>query len=245
MNMTRWRRSCLVAILSLMMTMPSLVRVGAASSPPAVPEVAAYTGQLRVDGALYTGDTFWRFAIVTSTGGVLWTNDGSATLPPASGVIRKVAAGRVGIALGEKASPVEAMQLLPSGVFAGPQTYLRAWVAAPTTAQSEELVASETPVPHAQAFTSVPYSHRAARASQADEADHATRADVAAALAPATPGQPVEVQGDLRVHGRVLTADGRDLSRVGAASSPPDMTKTTTANAAASPSTPSPPAISS
>ncbi len=216
MRMTRWRKSQVAGIFIVaMLTTATPIRVhsydvavgGAASAPPAVPEAMSYTGQLRVDGALYTGDTLWRFAVVTSTGGVLWTNDGSATLPPTSGVMRKVAAGRVGIALGEKASPVEAMQPLPSGVFAAPQTYLRAWVAAPTTAQPEELVAAETPVPHAQAFTSVPYSHRAARASQAD---------VAGSLAPAVPGQPIEVHGDLVVHGRI-----QEDNRVGATSSSP------------------------
>lgn len=143
-------------------TLAFLLCVGAASWPPAicagVPEFFTYQGRLEQGAIPFTGNGLFKFAIVTSSGGVLYTHDGSAGPEPSQGVVRSVDRGIFTVHIGSPASPTENMRSVPTGVFAEPRTFLRVWVAAPTTAPIEELIEATFPVPHAHQFASVPYS---------------------------------------------------------------------------------------
>lgn len=144
-------------------TLAFLLCVGAASWPPAslaasVPEFLTYQGRLEQGSIPFTGDALFKFAIVTSSGGVLYTHDGSAGPEPNQSVVRSVDRGVFTIHIGSQISSTENMRSVPAGVFAEPRTFLRVWVAAPPTAPIEELIEATFPVPHAHQFASVPYS---------------------------------------------------------------------------------------
>lgn len=180
----------------------------------AVPDFFTYQGRLEQSGLAYTGDALFRFAVVTSTGGVLYTNDGSAGPQPSQGVARSVDRGVFTVQVGSPASPGEPMQPIPAGVFADLRTFLRVWVAAPTTAPVEELIAQTVPVPHAHQFSAVPYSQTAQRAQE-----FVGTAPVA--MQEATVQQNLQVQGSGSFRNGLMV--GANTVLIGPTSGPPGV----------------------
>ena len=82
------------------------------------PEVLNYSGKISVSGQPYTGQAYFKFALVNGAGTVsYWSNDGNFTTPqePAQSVAATVSEGVYTIRLGDAALP--GMQALPGQVF--------------------------------------------------------------------------------------------------------------------------------
>ena len=95
----------------------------------AAPEVLNYSGKISVSGQPYTGQAYFKFALVNGTGTVsYWSNDGNFTDPqePAQSVAATVSEGVYTIRLGDAA--LAGMQALPGQIFRDhSDAHLRIW----------------------------------------------------------------------------------------------------------------------
>ena len=97
----------------------------------AAPEVLNYSGKISVSGQPYTGQAYFKFALVNGAGTVsYWSNDGNFTTPqePAQSVAATVSEGVYTIRLGDAA--LAGMQALPGQIFRDhSDAHLRIWFA--------------------------------------------------------------------------------------------------------------------
>jgi hypothetical protein len=95
------------------------------------PPVVAYQGEVKVSGIPYTGDGYFKFAVINSAGDTTyWSNDGSGSggSEPTDAVNLIVSQGLFNVLLGD--TTLSGMtQPLSAGVFSDPDRYLRVWFA--------------------------------------------------------------------------------------------------------------------
>ena len=132
------RRTASALSLTLVLAIV-LTAVGTAASEagqPAAPEapltgaptVVSYQGQVTVGGTPYTGDGYFKLAVVDQAGATsFWSNDGASTGggQPTNAVKLSVSNGLFNVLLGDTALPN--MTALPASAFAGTERYLRVW----------------------------------------------------------------------------------------------------------------------
>jgi hypothetical protein len=138
--MTKKTRSVLILSLALLAGL-ALVAVSQATPGDAVPtpwpdgqdrqggapSVVAYQGEVRLDGAPYTGDGYFKFAVVDAAGKTLyWSNDGSGGPVPSAAVPLPVSRGLFSVLLGDTSLSGMSRSLAAS-VFDEPDRYLRVW----------------------------------------------------------------------------------------------------------------------
>ncbi|MBN1318953.1 MAG: hypothetical protein JXA42_25955 [Anaerolineales bacterium] len=142
---------------------------GKADASPASggsPEVVAYQGVVQVDDEPYTGDGFFKFAVVNVDGDTTyWSNDGTSAggLEPTTVVQLDVSGGIFSVLLGD--TDVDGMtEALTANVFSHPERYLRVWFS-----QSEggpfDLFEPDTRI------AAAPYALQAQEADDADTVD--------------------------------------------------------------------------
>ena len=107
----------------------TLAASGGTSLVSSAPTVVAYQGDVRVSGVPYTGDGYFKFAVVNTDGNAsYWSNDGTSTGggAPTTAVQLAVGDGLFSILLGDTA--LSGMtQALSADVFSDPDRYLRVW----------------------------------------------------------------------------------------------------------------------
>ncbi len=91
------------------------------STSLAVPGAINYQGKIEVDGELFDGQGFFRFAVVDGEENFLWSNDG--IYPPVTDVASEVTNGLYSIVLGQ----TDGMEPIPFSVFETDELYLRIW----------------------------------------------------------------------------------------------------------------------
>ncbi len=141
----------------------------------AVPGIIGYQGRVMVDGSPFDGTGHFKFAIVTSTGEILWSNDGTAgtNLVPGSAVSLSVNEGLFSLGLGD--TNLEKMDyVIPPDIFSNPEVYLRVWFS--SDGSTFEQLSTD------QRILVVGYAMEAAHAEEADQAATSNHADVADAL---------------------------------------------------------------
>ena len=92
------------------------------------PTVVAYQGEVRVSDVPYTGDGYFKFAVVNAAGNTTyWSNYGTTTggSEPTAAVQLAVSEGLFSVLLGD--TDLGGMQELTAGVFSQPDRYLRVW----------------------------------------------------------------------------------------------------------------------
>ncbi len=97
--------------------------------PQAVDLVVAYQGEVRLGGLPYSGEGYFKFAVVDPAGAVsYWSNDGSSSggSEPAAAVALSVSEGLFSVLLGDT-TLAGMTQALTAAVFSPPETYLRVW----------------------------------------------------------------------------------------------------------------------
>jgi hypothetical protein len=97
------------------------------AGPP--PTMINYQGTLQVDGDPYTGDGYFKFAIVNGAGDVTyWSNDGTSSggSEPSSGVALPVNEGLFNVLLGDTGLP-NMTHPLDENTFSESETFLRVW----------------------------------------------------------------------------------------------------------------------
>jgi hypothetical protein len=130
------------------------------------PEVVAYQGEVRVGGAPYAGDGYFKFAIVNAAGDTsYWSNDGTSTAggEPTAAVQLAVSDGLFSVLLGDT-SLGGMTQALTHEVFGGPDRYLRVWFSSIPGGPFDRL-APDTRI------AAVPYALQAQEAVNADTVD--------------------------------------------------------------------------
>lgn len=88
------------------------------------PSVVSYQGQVEVDGELYDGTGYFKFAIVDGSGSSTWSNDGSSVngSEPIASASLSVSEGLFSVLLGDTGMPA-----LSAAAFADDETYLHVW----------------------------------------------------------------------------------------------------------------------
>jgi hypothetical protein len=93
------------------------------------PTVVAYQGEVRVSGTPYTGNGYFKFAVVNAAGSTsYWSNDGTSASggAPTAAVQLAVSDGVFSVLLGD--TTLGGMtQAMTAGVFSQPNRYLRVW----------------------------------------------------------------------------------------------------------------------
>lgn len=93
-----------------------------------VPQIINYQGRITSDGAPFTGNGQFKFALVSSDGTTTyWSNDGTSTNggEPAAAVTLPVASGLYVAPLGD--TEIGGMQAVSPGVFGNSNVFLRVW----------------------------------------------------------------------------------------------------------------------
>jgi hypothetical protein len=150
----------------------ALVAVSGATSGDAsptqggAPTVVAYQGEVRLDGAPYTGDAYVKFAVVNADGDTTyWSNDGTSANggQPSAAVPLAVSHGLFSVLLGD--TTLDGMtQPLTAGVFSEPDRTLRVWFSTSLGGPFSHL-APDTRI------AAVPYALQAQQAANADTVD--------------------------------------------------------------------------
>jgi hypothetical protein len=139
------------------------------------PEVISYQGEVRLDGSPYTGDAFFKFAVVNAGSDTsYWSNDGTSAGggAPAAAVPLAVSDGLFSVLLGDTA--LEGMtQPLAAGVFGEPDRSLRVWF-------STGAGGPYSPLAPDTRIAAVPYALQAQEARDADTVDGLHGAELAA-----------------------------------------------------------------
>ena len=139
------------------------------------PAVVAYQGEVQVSGSPYSGDGYFKFAVVNSAGdSAYWSNDGSSTggNEPTTPVKLAVSEGLFSVLLGN--TTLSGMtQALTADVFSQPNRYLRVWFSTSAGGSFSNLT-PDTPI------AAVPYALQAQEAVNADTVDgmHASQLGV-------------------------------------------------------------------
>jgi hypothetical protein len=131
------------------------------------PTVVAYQGEVRVSGEPYSGDGYFKFAVINAAGDTsYWSNDGTSTVgdPPDSSVTLTVGDGLFGVPLGDTSLGGGMTQELTAEVFDQPDRYLRVWFSTDAGGPFDQL----TPDTRVAA---VPYALQAEQAANADTVD--------------------------------------------------------------------------
>ena len=157
-------------ILVVAALMVSASSTEAQSEPLAIaqsgsPAIVSYQGKVTVDGNPYTGDGYFKFAIVNQAGNLTyWSNDGSsgAGSQPTNPVRLSVVNGLFNGLLGDT-SVAGMTQPLYALVFSGTERYLRVWFSDGTMPYTQL-----TPDWH---IVAVPYALQAEEAKNAGDAD--------------------------------------------------------------------------
>ena len=134
--MHRHTASALSLTLVLAIVLTAVGTAASEAGQPAAPEapltgaptVVSYQGQVTVGGAPYTGDGYFKLAVVDQVGATsFWSNDGASTGggQPTNAVKLSVNNGLFNVLLGDTALPN--MTALPASAFAGTERYLRVW----------------------------------------------------------------------------------------------------------------------
>jgi hypothetical protein len=128
--MKRHRGTVLTVIILLTVLLASAGSTGAQSGAPegGAPPVVSYQGQVTVDGAAYSGDGYFKFAVVDQAGTTTyWSNDGTSSggSQPTNAVQLTVTSGLFNVLLGDTTLPN--MTALPATAFDGTERYLRVW----------------------------------------------------------------------------------------------------------------------
>jgi hypothetical protein len=128
------------------------------------PTVVSYQGQVTVNGVFYTGDGYFKFAVVNQAGDTsYWSNDGTSNGggEPNDPVTLAVSKGLFNVLFGD--TSLDHMTALPASVFSETGRYLRVWF-------SSDDLSFEQLSPD-QRIASAPY------ALQAEEAKNAAALD--------------------------------------------------------------------
>ncbi len=150
------------AILAVAALLLSATSTSAQSGSPAI---VSYQGKVAVDGKPYTGDGYFKFAVVNQAGSVTyWSNDGSSWAGgrPTNSVLLPVVNGLFNGLLGDT-SLGGMTQPLNASVFDGTDRYLRVWFSDDGTTFTRL-----APDWH---ITAVPYALQAEEARNADTLD--------------------------------------------------------------------------
>jgi len=171
--MSAKRRYFLILALVLLGGLALAVAAGAAPGnanvplvPGGAPPMVAYQGEVRVGGALYSGDGYFKFAVVNATGSTTyWSNDGTSTAgsPQAAAVKLAVSEGLFSVLLGD-ITLGGMTQALDADVFGQPERTLRVWFSAGAGGPFDQL-APDTRI------AAVPYALQAQEAVDADTVD--------------------------------------------------------------------------
>lgn len=157
-----------LAVLMVAALLVTLTRAAPGTVPLAqggAPAVIAYQGEVQVPDQPYTGDGYFKFAIVNATGNTTyWSNDGSSAggSEPSTAIAVVVDGGLFNVLLGD--TTLSGMtQALTAAVFDQPDRYLRVWFSSDNT--TFDLLTPDTRV------TAVPYALQAQEAVDADTVD--------------------------------------------------------------------------
>ena len=129
------------------------------------PAVVSYQGEVRVNGNPYTGNGYFKFAVVNAAGNATyWSNDGTSAggSEPTTPVQLAVSDGLFSVLLGD--TTLGGMtQALTADVFSQPSRYLRVWF-------SSDNVTFDQLTPDTR-ISAVPYALQAQEAADADTVD--------------------------------------------------------------------------
>ena len=141
----------------------------------AVPGIIGYQGRVMVDGSPFDGTGYFKFAIVTSTGEILWSNDGTSgtNVEPHVAVPLGVDEGLFSLGLGDTSLANMDSEIDPD-VFENPEVYLRVWFS--SDGFTFEQLSTD------QRILVVGYAMEAAHAEEADQAATSNHANVADTL---------------------------------------------------------------
>jgi hypothetical protein len=134
-------------------------------APGGSPTVVAYQGEVQVGGTPYTGNGYFKFAVVNAAGTTTyWSNDGTGTggSEPTAAVQLAVSNGLFGVLLGDT-SLGGMSQALTADVFSQPDRYLRVWF-------SSDNITFDQLTPDTR-IAAVPYALQAQEAVDADTVD--------------------------------------------------------------------------
>jgi len=134
-------------------------------SPGGAPTVVTYQGEVRVSGAPYTGNGYFKFAVVNAAGTTTyWSNNGTSAggSEPTAAVQLTVSEGLFSVLLGD--TTLGGMtQALTADVFSQPDHYLRVWFSSDNVTFNQ--LAPDTRI------AAVPYALQAQEAMDADTVD--------------------------------------------------------------------------
>jgi hypothetical protein len=139
--------------------------LGVAPLAGGTPQVVAYQGEVRVLGTPFTGDGYFKFAVVNAAGDTAyWSNDGTSVggSEPTAAVQLAVSEGLFGVLLGDT-SLGGMTQALTAAVFDQPDSYLRVWF-------SSDNITFDQLTPDTR-IAAVPYALQAQEALDADTVD--------------------------------------------------------------------------
>jgi hypothetical protein len=135
-------------------------------APGGAPTVVAYQGEVRVSGAPYTGNGYFKFAVVNAAGDTsYWSNDGTSAGggEPTAAVQLAVSDGLFSVLLGD--TTLGGMtQALAADVFSQPDCYLRVWFSTSGSGAFDPLTPDTR-------IAAVPYALQAQEAADADTVD--------------------------------------------------------------------------
>ncbi len=143
----------------------TLIRAAPSYAPQAggVPSVVAYQGEVSVSSIPYTGNGYFKFAVINAASNTsFWSNDGTSSggTAPTNAVALSVSHGLFSVLLGD--TTLGGMsQPLSASVFSEPDRYLRVWFSASANGPFDQLTPDTR-------IAAVPY---ALSASDADTLD--------------------------------------------------------------------------
>jgi hypothetical protein len=162
-------RFVLILTLALLagLALVAMTRAAPGNAPLAggSPTVVAYQGEVRVSGTPYSGNGYFKFAVVDAAGTTTyWSNDGTSTGggEPTAAVTLAVSEGLFSVLLGDTALG-GMTQALAASVFDSPDRYLRVWF-------SSDNVTFDQLTPDTR-IAAVPYALQAQEAADADTVD--------------------------------------------------------------------------
>jgi hypothetical protein len=149
------------ALAAMTQAAPGAIPLAQGGAPTAV----SYQGEVRVNDDPYTGDGYFKFAVVNAAGDTTyWSNDGTGTGggEPTAAVELAVSEGLFSVLLGD--TTLGGMtQALTAGVFSQPDRYLRVWF-------SSDNITFDQLTPDTR-IAAVPYALQAQEAVDADTVD--------------------------------------------------------------------------
>jgi len=157
-----------LALLTVTALWVTLTRAAPGAVPlaqDAAPAVVSYQGEVRVNVDPYTGNGYFKFAVVNAAGdATYWSNDGTSTggVEPSAAVTLAVSEGLFSILLGD--TTLGGMtQAMTADVFSQPTRYLRVWF-------SSDNITFNQLTPDTR-IAAVPYALQAQAAADADTVD--------------------------------------------------------------------------